>query len=368
MKDVVLIFLVFYGVFGLILFVGSSLQLRKEKMFTRNAKNQETIQLSDLTVIIPFRNERERIEGLLQSINKSSAFPHEIIFIDDHSEDETSNFITTNLRIDKYQLLDANKMGKKSAIAQAIQNVNTDFVLTLDADVTFESDYFEKIGKLQKRDLLILPVVMKGKGWRQLFEIDVDFTNAVNYGVSGLSKPIVASGANLLFSKVAYEKWNKLEEHQQFASGDDLFLLNNVKKNNGSIQLIADKQLAVMTSAPFTFKEYVNQRLRWISKTSAINDSVSKFLGFAQILFTVSIIAILIALIVQRNTQHLAPLIFLKCLTDFCATMKYYFRIGKVQTILPIAVNQIWTPILFIVLAFGMLFYKPTWKGREVKS
>lgn len=368
MKDVVFIFVLIYGIFGLILFVGSSLQLRKEKKFMRNAQNQGRIQLSDLTVIVPFRNERERIEGLLQSINNSSALPHEIIFIDDHSEDDTSDFIASNLSIDRYHLLKANQTGKKAAIGDAIQNVNTGFVLTLDADVTFESDFFEKIGNLQKRDLLILPVLMKGKGWRQLFEIDVDYTNAVNYGVAGLSKPIVASGANLLFSKSAYQMWNQLEEHQHFASGDDLFLLNNFKKNDCTIQLIADKQLAVITSAPSTFKEYVNQRLRWISKTSAIKDSVSTFLGIAQILFTFSITVILITLIVQGDKQQFTYLIFFKFLIDFSATMKYYFQVGKLHILLPVALHQIWTPIISIILMVLLPFYTPEWKGRLVKN
>lgn len=368
MKESVFIFLSIYATFGIILFIGSLIQSWKEKKFIRNSEQRETIQLSDLTVIIPFRNERNRIEGLLKSINESILIPKQFIFVDDHSEDGTADFVRSILITDKYQLINANQTGKKAAIAQAIQFTKTSFILTFDADITFHNDYFSHLEKLIRKDMLILPVIMNGKGWKQVFEIDVDFTNAVNYCVSGLTQPIVASGANLLFSKSEYEKWNRLDEHQHFASGDDVFLLNNFKKNNCSIQLIADKRLAVSTPTPASFNEYFDQRLRWISKTSAINDSVGTFLAIAQVLFTLSFLAILVLLIVKSENQQIIYLIFFKYFIDCCATLKFYFQIGKLHSNILLAIHQIWTPILSIVLAVGMIFHKPKWKGRAVRN
>lgn len=366
MKDAVFIFLVIYGIIGVLIFIGGKIQYWKETNFLKNANNQDTIQLSELTVIIPFRNERSRIEPLLQSINACAKLPNQFIFVDDHSTDDTTSFLKSVLKIDNYCVLSASESGKKSAINQAIQATKTKDVLTLDSDVRFLPEFFAKLENLQRRDMLILPVLMRGKNWKRIFEIDVDFANAVNYGISGLIKPVLASGANLFFSKEKYLELNDLEKHKHMASGDDLFLLTNFKKNGCSIQLVTDKNVAVVTSTPNDFNEYFQQRLRWISKTTALKDPLSTFLAVIQLLFTSTFFLLLILLLIETESQLIIYLVFFKLMIDFSSTMTYYFHIGKIHNLIPIAIHQIWTPVFSIILAFGMLFYKPSWKGRKI--
>src|SRR5690606_33577541 len=75
------------------------------------------------------------------------------------------------------------------------------------------------------------------------------------------------SGANLIFDtqEMNYEK--QLQSHEHLASGDDFFLLKEMRKNNKLILVENAPNLAVETDTPATLKSYLNQRVRWLSKS-----------------------------------------------------------------------------------------------------
>ena len=131
----IILFLVLYaGSMGMLLLIGWLRQQRKE----RNGMNGN-ISLDNITVIIPFRNEAERLAGLINSILSSSQYVKQFIFINDHSSDNSSEIIQASLGGLPYLIVDlpVHLAGKKQAIKFGINQATTSFILTLDADVSF---------------------------------------------------------------------------------------------------------------------------------------------------------------------------------------------------------------------------------------
>jgi cellulose synthase/poly-beta-1,6-N-acetylglucosamine synthase-like glycosyltransferase len=280
-----ILLLLFCGIFGIqfliVLFLGllySSSPVEKGKS------------ISGISVIIPFRNEEQRIKTLLESIN-SLEFPEqlkiEFIFIDDHSTDHGIEIINERLKV-PFKLLVANENGKKSAIRQAISHSNYNHILTWDADIMLPKGYLRQIAELDFADMWILPVEMKGKNvLGKLASVDFSWLQILTYVTAIKQKPILNNGANLLFSKTAFLKVDSERTDYDIASGDDIFLLQAFQKSGKIISTSKNKVLKVQTFAPSTIKELFAQRKRWTNKMKGIKTSMSEVLTLA-LFFSIS--------------------------------------------------------------------------------
>lgn len=351
----VLIYCLIYFSLAIVGFIGIFRYLRKQYV------QEPTISLSEITVIIPFRNEENRILSLLQSLNQAKELPASILFIDDHSSDNTVEIIKNQLTI-PHQIIASSENGKKQAIALGIELAQTEYILTLDADVWFESDYFSKLKQLKSADMHILPVKMSANGWKKLFELDVYMINGINLIATGLKRPIAASGANLLFSKNVYLTSNSLSSHAHIASGDDQFLLADFVKQKKEIQLHGDAKFAVTTDVPTTLKELISQRLRWILKTPKVPDSFALKIGFIQLTTTISFLVL--GILTATNPLYFLILLGIKTMLDSALMACYFRKIGKFNYLFLIPIYEVILPIYTILLAILALFFKPKWKGR----
>jgi len=196
------VYLLVYSFYLLVFHPGGVIRLKQKKS---KFINEKSIGLENITAIIPFRNEEKRINQLLDSINNSLTLPCEIIFVDDHSDDETQLLIekVQNRSIKLISL--ENEVGKKRALEKGIREAKTDFILTLDADVHFSPEYFIKIGNLHNSDLHILPVkYFSIRFLNRFIQQDVLLADLLNKSIAGWIRPIICSGENLLFKKAAY--------------------------------------------------------------------------------------------------------------------------------------------------------------------
>lgn len=368
MKELSLIFYILYGSSALLIIIGTFRSFIREGKYIRNESKDELLELNDITVIIPFRNEQDRIKALIESINVSKEQPNHFIFVDDHSSDLTTQIIESQLKITNFTIVSVDLEGKKQAIKRGVNEASTKFILTLDADVIFSKTYFSKFKRLGRRDMIILPVIMQGKGWKRIFEMDVDLSAVLNCSTAGLGNPILASGANLLFSKEAYLNYSNVEVHSHIASGDDVFLLNNFKKNECSIQLITDPSLSVKTEVPLNLTEYFQQRLRWIKKTGSVKDLKSTLIATIQFCWMVLFWSIIILAINQNEYEIIFQLLLIKVIVDIVASMMYLTRIEKGKKYFSFFIYQFWLPIVSIALLIGIFLIKPTWKERRIWS
>lgn len=351
-----------------VLIVGAVLVAALVGMMKSTSSEDQCINLDDLTVVIPFRNEEEGLKRLGKNLERQTGFPSRIIFVNDHSEDGSAkiirdHFISTTVEV--HDLPDEIQ-GKKGAIAFATEKVNTAFTLTLDADVEMESDYFINIQKLPVSDMLILPVHMTGESIKkQVFSTDVTMITAINIGVAQLIRPILASGANLLFRTETYRAVSR-NDHHEISSGDDVFLLRDFRRAKKQIRLISDNSVAVRSIAPATVRELIDQRVRWLSKTFKVADHLSTFIAGFQL-----ILALAFVLVVIYSACFDLPLtvfvVLSKLAFDTLLLSPHFINSGNSKGLLFFPMYDLLYPFYSLLIGIISLVYKPRWKGRQLK-
>jgi len=362
----ILFFTIYCLSISLVTIVGYLNNRKKERNYMLD---EEKINLDDVLVIIPFRNEAHRIEMLLKSIVKLKESPAEFVFVDDHSSDNTRELVSRYLENVNHTILtlDEGISGKKNAIREAISRTKSKFILTLDADVSFGVDYFSNLKSLGKADMYVLPAILVAKKWYEyFFELDVVLANALNAGLSGLSRPIMASGANLFFRREAFELADNYSLHSSFASGDDTFLLRDFSKNKMDVRTISSPDVAIYTETPQSFKEFIDQRLRWIGKTSNLNDSLNSSTTYIQAAFALLFLVIIALFLSNGEWRIVCAIIILKSVVDMLMFGLYFNRINRMTTWLFIPVYELLFPFYSLLLLVLVPTYKPKWKGREI--
>jgi hopene-associated glycosyltransferase HpnB len=113
--------------------------------------------LSDITVLIPARNEAEVIGTTLSSL-KTQGHDFAIVMVDDRSTDGTVTVAQAlgvqNLRILSGEPLPADWSGKLWALEQGFRHVNTPLVLLIDADIELQPNIVGVLRRKLKEDHL----------------------------------------------------------------------------------------------------------------------------------------------------------------------------------------------------------------------
>jgi len=243
-------------------------------------KETEAFEAIPVSIVIACRNEEKNISTLLNSLLNQN-YPKnktEIIVVDDHSSDNTVKIIrkyTTKHNFIKLFCLDDNKTGKKESISLGIANSQSDIITTTDADCTtgplWLNTMMNYYAKHQPK-MLCGPVTFNNS--KNLFSKlqNLEFLSLIGSGAGaiGIHKAIMNNGANLLFEKTLYESCNTKNE---FASGDDMFLLIHAKSfSKKSVHFIKSRKAVIYTKPAQKFREFINQRIRWTSKSKAYRD------------------------------------------------------------------------------------------------
>lgn len=114
-------------------------------------QSNHVIENFSVTVCIPARNEVHNLPYLLEDLMNQSGPSFEVMVVDDHSEDGTSELVQTyltkwpDLSLIQGSDLPKDWMGKQWACAQAAQKVTTDWILFLDADLRLHPQAIQSV-------------------------------------------------------------------------------------------------------------------------------------------------------------------------------------------------------------------------------
>jgi len=365
----ILIYFSLYAVsLGAITVLGYFLQRQKE---SKLVSKENRIDLAELVVIIPFRNEEKRIHVLLESIKKSALHPKQYIFVNDHSTDQSCERIeqVLNEAIPYHIIsLENGVEGKKLAIRKGIELSESNYILGWDADCSFSPNYFERLCQLPAADLYVMPAVMVAeREFEHLYEVDLLLVNAANCGVSGLLRPIMASGANMLYKRSAFHSYDQYSSHAHMPSGDDIYLLRDFRKAKANVHLVTDRTLAVYTETPQSFKEFLHQRLRWIAKTGDVKDHMSTSLAIIQGLLTAGFFALMVILLFQHEWKWALVVYIFKSAIDLLFFLPFFNRMGRMRSWLCIPLYEVLFPFYTLLIVSLMYTFKPKWKGRKLE-
>ena len=185
-----------------------------------NPLEKSPIQDTNLSILIPARNEEANIEKCLNSIDTSNNLIKEIIVLDDDSNDNTWEILKNmSSSIDKLNLIKGKKKpegwsGKSFACYQLSKCASSDWILFIDADTELENGGIDKIiGYAQRNNYSMVSawpkIEMKGiseKILMPLLNFLVFSSFPAIYSLkSKISSLGLAHGACILFNKESYD-------------------------------------------------------------------------------------------------------------------------------------------------------------------
>lgn len=261
-------------------------------------KLQSSKPVIHFSVIIPFRDEAPRLPMLLNSI-KQLQYPNAKVsfwFVDDDSQDDScqliENFSKENSSINITILKNkrVSNSPKKDAIRTAISQLQSDWIVTTDADCILPPNWLQCFNQeivLKQPKMIAAPVTYKDeKSFFSYFQL-LDFLSlqGTTIGSFGLRIPFMCNGANLAYQKKAFLAVQGFAGNDTIASGDDVFLLEKfVQKWPKKVIYLKSKEALVETFSMATLQELISQRIRWASKSANYNLRSGKLIGIVVIL------------------------------------------------------------------------------------
>ncbi|GAB3289716.1 glycosyltransferase family 2 protein [Pseudidiomarina andamanensis] len=106
-----------------------------------------TLKSASLSIIIPAYNAEDYIEETLDSINKQSQLPEEIIIVDDGSNDRTCEIIRSHKLIDKIKLISTENRGQGIARNLGVRESSSDYLYFFDSDDLIACNFVRDIKK-----------------------------------------------------------------------------------------------------------------------------------------------------------------------------------------------------------------------------
>ncbi|MCB9223732.1 MAG: glycosyltransferase [Crocinitomicaceae bacterium] len=307
----------------------------------------------DVSVIIPFRDEALRIEPLLESIDQleiPASLEVEFIFVDDHSSDHSAQIVRNKLKT-TFRIVQAKSKGKKAAIKLGVEEASHSYIITWDADVVIPNKYFVQLIQYPSADMLILPVKMESNNLMGgLASIEFYWLQMLTYASAKWQSPLLCNGANLVFKKKTFDHVMPFRKDEDQVSGDDIFLMNAILKDNGYVRAYCSKNVQVNTLAPSSFKELIAQRKRWAGKMKSLLDIRSILLGLLMICLSFGTLVSLMLL--PFEWLFIIPL-GMKLFNELLVLLIYTKGRQALKQIFFVIIHQVWHPLYLLVLFFS---------------
>jgi glycosyltransferase involved in cell wall biosynthesis len=346
-----------------------------------------------ISIIIPARNEAQHIKACLASIGNQFYPKHlfEILVVDDHSTDNTAEIVLRyplqNIKlISLKDFIASSEINsyKKKAIEIAIQQSTGDLIITTDADCIAPENWLQTITAFyqeKKPDLMVMPVAINcSNRFIEIFQA-LDFMTLQGITGASVHKKFhsMCNGANLAYTKKAFNIVNGFKGIDTIASGDDMLLMHKVyQQNPNGIAYLKSAAVIVQTSPVKTIGDFFNQRIRWASKADKYEDKRIFLVLLMVYLFNFLLVIIPVVALFGNSTHSIFNIRY--------STFKLWLLLLLLKTftelffLLPVAkffnkqLLLCWFPlmqpfhIVYTIIA-GWLgkFGNYKWKGRNVK-
>lgn len=343
---------------------------------------EDLIPVTRFSVVIPFRNEVENLPNILKSI-ETLKYPSEffeLIFVNDASEDISEKIVAEAIEKSRFSIkLIQNKRisnsPKKDAITEAIQNSRFEWIVTTDADCELPKNWLKTLDAFIHKNNPVMvcgPVIYETNGSfvENFQQLDGFSLQAVTIGSFGLKIPLLSNGANLAYLKTAFLEVKGFVGNDHIASGDDIFLLEKMKKVFPTrVHFLKSKEIIVSTKPQQTWKNVITQRIRWASKTSKQKNTVSLILGMLVFLVNISVLALPFFMIFDSEN-------FIFYFTIFCfKTIPDYLIIKNSAKFFETEISNykfqlqliVYAAVLLIVV-LGSFRGNYSWKGRNFQK
>ncbi|MEM9922105.1 MAG: glycosyltransferase [Bacteroidota bacterium] len=342
---------------------------------------------TQISILIPARNEAANIEECVRTVFNQS-YPtelFEVIVVDDHSTDDTLGLLQQLAhQYSKLQIIqlkdfvkgESIQSHKKKAIETAIGMAKGQLILTTDADCRVPTDWLRfhaAYYQTHRKRFIAAPVnFFREKSLLERFQ-SLDFLGMMGITGAGIQGRFMrmCNGANLAYERETFELVGGFSGIDHLASGDDMLLMQKVAARfPDSIGYIKNPLATVQTKAQPTYQTFVQQRIRWGSKSGSYHEwQVIAMLGVV-FLFCCNI---LFSLVLIPFIGYAALWLFLmqllgKSIADYAllGTMAHFFdRRDLLSIFFPAQLMH--TLYIVVVGTLSNLKKEYHWKGRKVR-
>lgn len=238
-----------------------------------------------VAVIVPARNEEDTIEACLRSLLAQS-YPKEllqIVMVDDSSDDDTAGIAeqlgVTVIRMAQFPPPEGQAF-KKYALQKGIEAVaDAELIVTTDADCTAGPQWIQTLAAFYQKEApaaIIAPVrYHPSSDWLDIFQtLDFASMQGITAAVNTLGIGTMANGANLAFSRKAFEAVGGYEGTTHLATGDDYLLFHKLQEVFGEkVKYLKARKAIVSTMPQPDMLSFFQQRIRWASKSGKYKDT-----------------------------------------------------------------------------------------------
>jgi len=329
------------------------------------------------SIIIAARNEEMNMGKCLESLLEQD-FPREqmeIIVVDDQSVDGTAAFVRSyaDRGIRLISLGKDEAFGKKAAIARGIADASHPMIITTDADCSYPKKWINTLlSYREKMDVVFVAAPVQFR--KEISVLDrfqsLDFMALQGITAAGVSSKYLnmCNGANLLYTKEAFSAVNGFEGIDHIASGDDMLLMEKIDKAfPGGIAYCFSEDAIVVTEPAASWAAFIQQRIRWSSKTKNYTSFVTKAILVLVYLVNAAVVSFLLAGLFDFKLLKYGLLFtFMKTIVELpfmIRIARFFNKAALIPWFIPIQPMHAFYTV--VAGTFG-LFSKYSWKGREV--
>ena len=333
-----------------------------------------------VSVIIPARNEAARI-GICLDALLAQSYPaelSEIIVVNDFSTDGTvARVLDHKLKPTLLNLSDTISgvlnAYKKKAIETGIVHSHGELVICTDADCSMGPDWIRTIVSNyinEKPEFIAAPVkIIPDGSWLSVFQT-LDFISLQGITGAAVYKSLypMCNGANLGYTRKAFEAVGGFTDIDHIASGDDMLLMKKIQtKFPRKSVYIKDTRAIVSTGPAENINAFFQQRIRWASKSSHYKHEPTLLTLALVYLVNLCLLILFISCFFYGYWKWLLLLIAFKTISEyfFVSKVASFFEQQSLMKYFPVCQPF---HILYTVIAgsFGS-FGKYEWKNRKVK-
>jgi cellulose synthase/poly-beta-1,6-N-acetylglucosamine synthase-like glycosyltransferase len=332
----------------------------------------------NVTVIIPARNEEKNIGPCLDAILNQD-YPGsytEIIVADDQSNDNTSSVVQSKgvRLISMNNLPEGTVAFKKAALTAAIAASSGETIITTDADCIAPPDWLSTLIAVKQSTgavLVAAPVRMRyGRSFLSKFQ-SLDFAILQGITAASLSGGFhsMGNGANLAYTKDAFNSVGGFTGVDDIASGDDMLLMHKISVKYPAKTAYAFSPDAIVETNPEPdWKSFFRQRIRWASKARKYEDK--RIFRVLLMVYLLNLFMLVLMCMSFFSITHFG--LFLLMLLyktgvewGFVKQVLKFFELQKLMRWFPVA-----QPFHITYTVISGLFGQSgsyQWKGRQVK-
>jgi cellulose synthase/poly-beta-1,6-N-acetylglucosamine synthase-like glycosyltransferase len=346
-------------------------------------KNKNTTPKNTFSIVIPFRNEAHNLPDLLESILElnypSNLF--EILLVNDDSQDNFNPIIeeitkqNPNLNLRVLQNERKTHSPKKDAINTAINLSNFEWIITTDADCTVPKLWLQLLNQFIENEqplFISAPVKFIAQNSFLFHFQNLNFISLMGstLGGFGLKKPFMCNGANLCYHKDAFLKLKGFEDNIHIASGDDIFLMEKMfNAFPEKVKFLKSDEAIVKTNAKNNWELFLNQQLRWASKSTSYKSMFAKFVGLCVFLENLMVLILGIFVLLFPEFWTYFTLVFAaKIIVDFILITQASLFLKNTKSLKHYLPVSLLYPFFIVFTASLSAFKNYEWKGRSFRK